>query len=161
MRKLIICCNLNCDISCIVNIFIDWSHHINDISLLVSRYCIPASEEEKFHQVAETLASDLIDSDPLWLPEDTLALSPDTLREHGVSLCRIVQKPGQFLVVFPQTFTASVSGGYNISESLHFATADWIPLGCKAAQVRIEGHWISVRLWYLQCDSNGDTTVLH
>ena len=57
------------------------------------------------------------------------------LVERGVSLARTVLKQGQFVVVFPEAFTASVSCGYNVSESIHYATQDWILLGCKASQV--------------------------
>ncbi len=57
------------------------------------------------------------------------------LLEEGLSVGRVVQEQGQFVIVFPQTFTASISCGYNISETLHFAMPDWIPLGCHAVRV--------------------------
>ncbi len=62
-------------------------------------------------------------------------ISPQQLVEQGLSLCRTVQPQGHFVVVFPQAFTSSVCCGYNIAESLHFATHDWIQHGCKAAKV--------------------------
>ena len=62
-------------------------------------------------------------------------MSPEKLRQFGVSVYRLVQKAGQFVIIFPQSYVASISCGYSVSESIKFATDDWLPLGYKAAQV--------------------------
>jgi len=62
-------------------------------------------------------------------------VSPERLAQSGVSVSRIVQSAGEFVVVFPQSFTASVACGFSVSESLHLAPASWFPLGCAATQV--------------------------
>jgi len=63
-------------------------------------------------------------------------VSPDELRQAGgVQVRRTVQQQGQFIVVFPQCFTASVDCGYNISEHIHFAGVEWLSLGRTAASV--------------------------
>lgn len=46
---------------------------------------------------------------------------PEDLVGQGVKVCRVVQEPGQFVVVFPGAFTSSVCSGYLISESAFFA----------------------------------------
>jgi protein Jumonji len=43
-----------------------------------------------------------------------------------VSLCRTVQEPGQFILVFPKAFTSSISTGYLVSESVYFAQPRWL-----------------------------------
>ena len=63
-------------------------------------------------------------------------MSPEKLIQAGVSVSRVVQSAGEFVVVFPQSFAASVSCGFNVGESLRLAPASWFPLGCSAAQVR-------------------------
>ena len=73
-------------------------------------------------------------------------IDPQILLEHGVSYCRTVQYQGEFVVVFPKAFTATVTCGYNISESLHFATAKWLPLGYEAAQVSYDYWMMFMRL---------------
>lgn len=50
-------------------------------------------------------------------------------------MSRIVQKRGQFIVVFPESVTCNISCGYNVAEVLHLATPDWIPVGHRAAEV--------------------------
>lgn len=51
---------------------------------------------------------------------------PHVLTEKGVSLCRTEQQPGQFVIMFPRAYTSSLSTGYVVSESVYFATKDWL-----------------------------------
>lgn len=44
----------------------------------------------------------------------------------GVPLVRMVQNPGEFLVVFPKAFTSAICTGYLISESVCFAYTSWL-----------------------------------
>ena len=62
-------------------------------------------------------------------------LSPEDLVAAGVSVSQITQKQGEFMVVFPQSFTATICAGYNISESIRFATSEWIPTGYNMSLV--------------------------
>ena len=68
---------------------------------------------------------------------NVIQVSPERLVQAGVSVSRVVQSAGEFIVVFPQSFTANVGCGFSVSESLHFAPASWFPLGCSAAQVSV------------------------
>ena len=52
-------------------------------------------------------------------------------------MSRVVQKRGQFVVVFPESVTCNISCGYNVAEILHFATPDWIPVGQRAVEVLV------------------------
>ena len=63
-------------------------------------------------------------------------VSPEILREHGVSVSVTVQRQGEFVLVFPHAYTATLCCGYNIAESIRYAPLDWIPLGYKMAEVR-------------------------
>ncbi len=53
---------------------------------------------------------------------------PNLLVKYGVSVCRAVQQPGEFLVVFPKTFTSYLCSGYSVSESVYFAPRDYLAL---------------------------------
>ena len=64
-----------------------------------------------------------------------IQVSPERLVQAGVSVSRVVQSAGEFIVIFPQSFTANIGCGFGVSESLHLAPASWFPLGCSAAQV--------------------------
>ncbi|KAK9499880.1 hypothetical protein O3M35_002830 [Rhynocoris fuscipes] len=62
----------------------------------------------------------------IWLASDTVMVPPQLLVEHGVSVCKTVQEPGQFVVVFPRAFTSSLCTGYSVSESVYFAHSSWL-----------------------------------
>lgn len=71
------------------------------------------------------LVPDLVNSEKtVWLSSDTVMIPPTMLAEEGVSLSRTIQKSGQFIVVWPQAFTSSLSTGkidsctYKFSASL-------------------------------------------
>lgn len=74
---------------------------------------------------------------PIWLPSDTAMVPPSDLCDEGVSLSTITQAAGQFVVVFPEAFTATICCGYNISESVYFAFPEWLNIAYKAFKVRI------------------------
>jgi hypothetical protein len=69
-----------------------------------------------------------------------LQLSPGLLVEKGLNICRSVQQPNEFMIIFPEAFTANIACGYNIAESMHFAPAEWIPQGWAAIKMLHENH---------------------
>ena len=62
-------------------------------------------------------------------------MPPKKLISKDVSLTRTVQKQRQFVVVFPEVYTANISCGYNVSEQVSLAPPDYLPLGNHAAKV--------------------------
>lgn len=89
-------------------------------------YGIPDSISEKFHATLLKIVPNYCLNKSLWLPSDTVMVPPNVLVENGVSLCRTVQEPGQFVVIFPKAFTSSISTGYVVSESVYFAPPNWL-----------------------------------
>lgn len=62
----------------------------------------------------------------IWLPSDCAMVPPPLLVENGCPLSRTVQEKGQFIVIFPGAFTSTIACGYSVSESVYFATKDWL-----------------------------------
>lgn len=62
----------------------------------------------------------------IWLASDTAMIPPNLLVKRGISICRTVQEPGQFILVFPKAFTSSICTGYLVSESVYFAHPSWL-----------------------------------
>lgn len=92
----------------------------------VRRYGIPDEHSEQFREAMLVLAPRFCRDKKIWLSSDTVMIPPPLLIAEGVSLSRVVQKPGQFIVVFPKAFTSSISTGYLVSESVYFAQASWL-----------------------------------
>ncbi|XP_066539028.1 protein Jumonji [Hoplias malabaricus] len=96
-------------------------------------YCIPAEEKSKLDKVVHTLLQ--ANGTPgLEMLEKNIMISPEVLRREGVKVHRAVQRCGQFMVCFPGTFVSKVCCGYSVSETVHFATPEWMKLGYEAAK---------------------------
>ena len=62
-------------------------------------------------------------------------IPPQSLAELNIPVYRLEQRCGEFLVTLPGACTSSVSCGYNVAESIHYATPTWIPAGIQAFKV--------------------------
>ncbi|XP_065343049.1 protein Jumonji isoform X2 [Cloeon dipterum] len=89
-------------------------------------YGIPNSHSTSFKNAMRTIVPRYCRDKTIWLPSDSSMVPPEQLISHGVSLCRTVQEPGQFILIFPKAFTSSVSTGYLVSESVYFAQPKWL-----------------------------------
>ena len=89
-------------------------------------YGIPDDHSLAFYTAMKQLVPGFCKNRKIWLPSDTTMVSPSYLVKHGVSVCRAVQQPGQFVVVFPRSYTSNICTGYNVSESVYFAHGDWL-----------------------------------
>uniref|UniRef100_A0A671MXT8 Protein Jumonji n=1 Tax=Sinocyclocheilus anshuiensis TaxID=1608454 RepID=A0A671MXT8_9TELE len=97
------------------------------------RYSIPAEEKTKLDKVVHTLLQ--ANGTPgLEMLEKNIMISPEVLCREGIKVHRTVQQSGQFVVVFPGAFVSRVCCGYSVSETVHFATPQWMNLGYEAAK---------------------------
>uniref|UniRef100_A0A7N1A3H3 Lysine-specific demethylase JMJ706-like n=1 Tax=Kalanchoe fedtschenkoi TaxID=63787 RepID=A0A7N1A3H3_KALFE len=72
----------------------------------------------------------------------TTIFPPKILLEHGVPVCKTVQKPGEFIITFPRAYHAGFSHGFNCAEAVNFATNDWFPEGAIARKCYARlGRW--------------------
>ncbi|XP_041104468.1 protein Jumonji-like isoform X1 [Polyodon spathula] len=109
--------------------YIDYSHTGADCVW----YCIPAEENKKLDKVVHTLLQ--ANGTPgLEMLESNIMISPEVLIREGIKVYRTVQKSSEFIVSFPGTFVSKVCCGYNVSETVHFATTHWMNLGYEAAK---------------------------
>ncbi|KPP73245.1 protein Jumonji-like [Scleropages formosus] len=96
-------------------------------------YCIPAEEKAKLDKVVHTLLQ--ANGTPgLEMLEKNIMISPEVLSREGIRVHRTIQQSGQFIVCFPGTFVSKVCCGYSVSETVHFATAQWMNMGYQVAK---------------------------
>ncbi|XP_069074885.1 protein Jumonji isoform X2 [Pleurodeles waltl] len=102
-------------------------------------YCIPAEEESKLDDVVHTLLQG--NGTPgLQMLESNVMISPEVLCNEGIKVHRAVQQSGQFIVCFPGSFVSKVCCGYNVSETVHFATTQWTSMGFRTAKEMKQRH---------------------
>ncbi|XP_026750244.1 uncharacterized protein LOC113510896 isoform X2 [Galleria mellonella] len=89
-------------------------------------YGIPDEQSDNFRKAVETLCPTSCQNKSIWLPSDITMIPPELLREHNVTLSRVEQSPGEYVIVFPKAYSCSISTGYTQSESVYFATDAWL-----------------------------------
>ena len=53
-------------------------------------------------------------------------ITPELLKKRGINFTTTIQKPGEFIIKFPKTYSSTVSFGLNLSEEVNFATKNWL-----------------------------------
>lgn len=89
-------------------------------------YSVPAHSSERFRAAMKEIMPQVCKDSVIWLPSDCAMVPPPQLVDHGCPLSRLVQEKGQFVVIFPGAFTSTIACGYSVSESVYFATQDWL-----------------------------------
>ena len=97
-------------------------------------YGIPSHKARAFE---EALAQDIPEGfkgDRKLLHNLTAMISPAKLRAHDVPVYRLVQRPGEFVVTFPDAYHGGFSHGFNVGEAVNFALDMWLPKGREAVE---------------------------
>ncbi|XP_067650755.1 protein Jumonji-like isoform X3 [Haliotis asinina] len=145
-------------------------HHLPYIQYLhtgadIIWYSVPKHQEGKLKTAMKELVPSLVSQDPHWLKEDTVMVNPSRLTARGVTVARCVQKPKTFVAIFSKSYTATISCGYNVSESVHYATRNWISTGVSVAEdlsrsVEPELFSMDALLCHLVSDPTSDVQTL-
>lgn len=56
-------------------------------------------------------------------------LHPDWFRERSIPLVRIIQRPGDYVITFPQGYHFGFNPGFNANEAVNIASPRWIKWG--------------------------------
>mmetsp|Transcript_2966 Transcript_2966/g.9079 ORF Transcript_2966/g.9079 Transcript_2966/m.9079 type:complete len:729 (+) Transcript_2966:263-2449(+) len=88
-----------------------------------------------FEAAMRSAAPHLFEANPGLFYHLTTMVSPADLAQRGARIVRAVQRPGEYIITFPQAYHGGFSTGFNCAEAVNFITADWIPFG-RAASAR-------------------------
>ncbi|KAI9003733.1 hypothetical protein BC832DRAFT_559809 [Gaertneriomyces semiglobifer] len=113
-----------------------WTPSINYLHWGATKtwYGIPASEADKFENVMREECKELFEGNRDLLFHLTTLLSPEILKERGVEVVGVNQRPGEFVITFPRAYHAGFNQGFNLAEAVNFATADWLPYGLASVK---------------------------
>ncbi|CAG9461077.1 unnamed protein product [Pedinophyceae sp. YPF-701] len=112
-------------------------HHCYSINYMhrgaaKSWYGVPQSQARQFESCVRRALPLLFRDKPDVLYHMNLMVPPTTLINAGVKVVRAVQRPGEFIVTFPEGFHGGFSHGWNCAEAVNFALVDWLPAGREA-----------------------------
>jgi [histone H3]-trimethyl-L-lysine4 demethylase len=97
-------------------------------------YGIPGSDSAKFEAAMRNAVPDLFETQPDLLFQLVTMLSPGLLKEEGVQVYAVDQRPNQFVITFPQAYHAGFNHGFNMNEAVNFAPSDWEEYGRECVQ---------------------------
>lgn len=95
-------------------------------------YCIPPSDREKFEAMAISYFPEQYKKCNQFLRHKNTLISPSVIKQHNVTIHKMVHEPGQFVITAPGAYHAGFNSGFNCAESVNFATEKWIEVGMKA-----------------------------
>lgn len=98
-------------------------------------YAIPEYHREKFERLAKDKLALLFNEDPNLLLNINVMINPAYLVENGVHVYRTIQKPGEFILTFPESYHQGVSVGFNIAEAVNMTCPSWMEYGNKAMRI--------------------------
>ncbi|KAF9965992.1 hypothetical protein BGZ70_003605 [Mortierella alpina] len=97
-------------------------------------YGVPATDALKFENTMRQEVPELFEQQPDLLLKLVTMLSPERLVKNGVKVVALDQRPGQFVVTFPQVYHAGFNHGFNFAEEVNFAPPDWCRFGQECVQ---------------------------
>lgn len=101
-------------------------------------YAIPSQDRHKFERIAKDKLAILFDEDPNMLLNITAMISPQYLAENGVNVYKTEQRPGEFILTFPESYHAGWSTGFNVAEAVNLVMTSWIDYGIKSLNVYLK-----------------------
>jgi hypothetical protein len=92
-------------------------------------YTVPGSERTKLEEAMKILLPDLQAKNTDLQHQLVTMVNPITLCSppFRIKIGRVVQRPGDFIVTFPQAYHAGFNTGINLAEAVNVAVPDWLP----------------------------------
>lgn len=98
-------------------------------------YGVPAHAAHAFERaVRDVLAPQLVRQRPGLLHDIVTHIPPARLARLGIPVCRLVQRPGEFVVTLPRAYHSGVNLGSNMNEAVNLGAASWIKAGTASAE---------------------------
>ncbi|KAL1194743.1 Lysine-specific demethylase JMJ15 [Cardamine amara subsp. amara] len=98
-------------------------------------YGVPESHATSLEKAMRKHLPDLFDETPDLLHELVTQLSPSILKDEGVSVYRLVQHQGEFVLTFPRAYHSGFNSGFNCAEAVNVAPVDWLVHGQNAVEI--------------------------
>ena len=101
-------------------------------------YAVPPEDATLFEQyaAAHVFSKDMLTEDEtgqLLLMNKTTIFDPVDVRNAGITVYRVVHRPGSFVLTAPRAYHAGFNCGFNIAEAVNFANPNWFPVGREAS----------------------------
>ena len=107
-------------------------------------YALAPSDHTRVEQLASSLYQQLHLKCHEFLRHKHVLLKPSKLRERGLVVRQTVQREGEFIVTWPCSYHQGYNLGFNVAESVNFATEEWIEWGEQADVCQCRKHSVKI-----------------
>lgn len=109
-------------------------HSINYIHFGAPKqwYSISQADRPRFFKIMKAIFPREFRGCPEFLRHKTFLVSPAILEEHGVKVNKVVHRQREFVITWAYGYHAGYNYGYNVAESVNFATPNWLDIGVKS-----------------------------
>ncbi|TFK66579.1 hypothetical protein BDN72DRAFT_844196 [Pluteus cervinus] len=97
-------------------------------------YGIPGEDAQKFEAAIKCEAPDLFEAQPDLLFQLVTLMNPQRVSDADVRVYACNQRPGEFVITFPEAYHAGFNHGLNFNEAVNFALPNWLPYGRDCVQ---------------------------
>jgi hypothetical protein len=111
-----------------------------------SWYAISPADYDRFVSLAQSTFPDRFDRCRQFMRHKTCLLSPKRIKESGINVRKVLQKEGEFVITFPSSFHGGFNHGFNIAESVNFATPQWVPYGYTAEVCQCQKYTFRIQM---------------
>lgn len=126
---------LNCSIENKVQAFLDNDRFMHQENGIFNKYFTKTKANlTRFDRTSKSTRARMksrIKELPVWYNQDTF-FPPEYLIKNGIPVYKTFQKPGQYIIKFPRTYSANVSLGFTVGESVNYAPLSWIDQAFEA-----------------------------
>lgn len=106
-----------------------YSINYNHIGATKHWYGIPGPDGPRFETAARRILPGMFEAQPDLLFHIITLLHPKHLQAQGVPVYTVLQRPGMFVVTFPQSYHGGFNQGFNCAEAVNFCPPDWLSWG--------------------------------
>ncbi|KAL8278069.1 hypothetical protein RQP46_009529 [Phenoliferia psychrophenolica] len=107
-------------------------------------YSVPQEQSDRFERIMEGFFPTDRTKCSQFLRHKSFLASPRVLANSGITLNRVVQLPGEFILTYPKGYHSGFNLGFNAAESINFATERWLPLGKVAKSCYCIGDSVNI-----------------
>ncbi|KAL9537992.1 hypothetical protein PS6_011656 [Mucor atramentarius] len=93
-------------------------------------YSVPGYKASGFQDAMRKAVPGLFKLQPDLLPQRATMLSPERLKKEYIDVYAVDQRPGQFVITYPQAYHSEFNHGFNLCEAVNFAPDKQLSLGC-------------------------------
>jgi len=94
-----------------------------------THYSVPPEYGFKLEQLAHKLFPAMTKDCFNFLRHKNMMINPKLLLANNIPVIKLVQEQGSFIVFFPHAYHSSFTHGFNIAETVNFATPRWVEYG--------------------------------